>query len=168
MPEPRSRNGTKNKCRVIAPASECQREPRGFREKSLLPERTNACDSTRLSANVQVLKGYVIACSMLKKGNLANEGREKTSNRGYVQALSFVVELKRKGNLANEGGTEDFESRPHQALSLEWRMVERGKEMQEWNELKLPKAFFGYSRGGCQEGAQKRKAEKKERWKRHE
>ena len=39
---------------------------------------------------------------------------------------------------------EDFESRPHKAVSF---VVEREKEMQEWNEQKLPKASLGYSGG---------------------
>ena len=39
---------------------------------------------------------------------------------------------------------EDFESRPHQAVTF---VVERGKERQEWNERKLPKAPPGYSGG---------------------
>ena len=39
---------------------------------------------------------------------------------------------------------EDFESRPHRAVTFG---VERGKERQEWNEQKLPKALLGYSGG---------------------
>ena len=39
---------------------------------------------------------------------------------------------------------EDFESRPRKAVSF---VVERGKERQEWNEQKLPKALPGYSGG---------------------
>ena len=39
---------------------------------------------------------------------------------------------------------EDFESRPHKAVSL---VVERGKEIQEWNEQKLPKVLQVNSRG---------------------
>ena len=39
---------------------------------------------------------------------------------------------------------EDFESRPHKAVSF---LVEREKEMQEWNEQKLPKVLPGYSGG---------------------
>ena len=37
-----------------------------------------------------------------------------------------------------------FESRPHKAVSF---LMEREKEMQEWNEQKLPKALPGYSGG---------------------
>ena len=39
---------------------------------------------------------------------------------------------------------EDFESRPHTAVSF---VVEREKEIQEWNEQKLPKVLPGYSGG---------------------
>ena len=39
---------------------------------------------------------------------------------------------------------EDFESRPHKAVSF---VVEREKEIQEWNERKLPKVLPGYSGG---------------------
>ena len=39
---------------------------------------------------------------------------------------------------------EDFESRPHKAVPF---VVERGKEIQEWNEQKLPKVLPGYSGG---------------------
>ena len=39
---------------------------------------------------------------------------------------------------------EDFESRPHKAVSF---VVERGREIQEWNEQKLPKVLPGYSGG---------------------
>ena len=39
---------------------------------------------------------------------------------------------------------EDFESRLHKAVSF---VVEREKEMQEWNEQKLPKVLPGYSGG---------------------
>ena len=35
---------------------------------------------------------------------------------------------------------EDFESRPHKAITY---VVERGRERQEWNEQKLPKALLG-------------------------
>ena len=45
---------------------------------------------------------------------------------------------------------EDFESRPHNALSF---VVERDKEVQEWNEQKMPKAPPGHSGGSCQEEA---------------
>ena len=66
---------------------------------------------------------------------------------------------------------EDFESRPNKAVSI---LVESEKEMQGWNEQKLPKVLPGYSggrlpgrsikekdreewRGGCgQEGEGKR------------
>ena len=39
---------------------------------------------------------------------------------------------------------EDFEWRPHKAVSF---VVERDKEVQEWNEQKMPKALPGYGGG---------------------
>ena len=39
---------------------------------------------------------------------------------------------------------EDFESRPHKPVSFE---VEKGKEIQEWNEQKLTKVLPGYGGG---------------------
>ena len=54
---------------------------------------------------------------------------------------------------------EDFEARPHEAVSF---VVERGKEMQEWNEQKLPKMLLGYSGGRLPGRSTKRKAEDKE------
>ena len=66
-----------------------------------------------------------------------------------------------KGKISDMKVIEDFESRPHKAVAF---VVERGKERQEWNEQQLPKALPGFSGGRLrQEGAQKRKAEKKER-----
>ena len=51
---------------------------------------------------------------------------------------------------------EDFESRLHQAVSFP---VER--EMQEWNEQKLPKALPGYSGGRLSRKKHKRKRQKR-------
>ena len=47
---------------------------------------------------------------------------------------------------------EDFESRPHKAVSF---VVEREKEIQEWNEQKLPKVLPGYSGGRLPERSTK-------------
>ena len=55
---------------------------------------------------------------------------------------------------------EDFESRPHKAVSF---VVERGKEMQEWNEQKLPKLLLGYSGGRLPGRSTKERGWKKER-----
>ena len=49
-----------------------------------------------------------------------------------------------KGKISQMEVVEDFESRPHEAVSF---VVKREKEMQEWNEQKLPKVLPGYSRG---------------------
>ena len=48
------------------------------------------------------------------------------------------------GDKFSEMKVEDFESRPHEAASF---VVERHKEVQEWNEWKTPKALPGYSGG---------------------
>ena len=53
---------------------------------------------------------------------------------------------------------EDFESRLHQAVSCP---VEREREMQEWNEQKLPKALLGYSGGRLPRKKHKRKKQKR-------
>ena len=56
---------------------------------------------------------------------------------------------------------EDFESRTHKAVSF---VVERDKEVQEWNEQKMPQgASWLTVEAGCQEESQKKKAEKKRR-----
>ena len=47
-------------------------------------------------------------------------------------------------NLTDEGGGRLRVERPHKAVSF---VVERDKEIQEWNEQKLPKVLLGYSEG---------------------
>ena len=49
-----------------------------------------------------------------------------------------------RGKISQMKVVEDFESRPHKAVSF---VVEREKEMQEWNEQKLPKVLSCYSGG---------------------
>ena len=49
-----------------------------------------------------------------------------------------------EGNILQMDVVEGFESRPHKAVSF---VVEREKEMQEWNEQKLPKGLPGSSGG---------------------
>ena len=49
---------------------------------------------------------------------------------------------------------EDFEARLHKAVSF---VVEREKEMQEWNKQKLPKMLPGYSGGRLPEKSTKEK-----------
>ena len=63
-----------------------------------------------------------------------------------------------KGKVSQMEVVEDFESRPHIAVSF---VVKREKEMQEWNEQKLPKVFPGFS-GGRLSG----RSAKRERWRR--
>ena len=57
----------------------------------------------------------------------------------YVIACSSL-----KGISSNLKVIEDLESRPHKAVTF---LVELGKERQEWNEQKMPKALPGYSGG---------------------
>ena len=47
-----------------------------------------------------------------------------------------------KGEVSQMDVVEDFDSRPHKAMSFV-----REKEIQEWNEQKLPKVLSGYSGG---------------------
>ena len=49
-----------------------------------------------------------------------------------------------KGRISQMETVEDFESRPHKAVSF---VVRREKEIQEWNEQKLPRVLPGYSGG---------------------
>ena len=49
-----------------------------------------------------------------------------------------------RGKFSQMKVVEDSESRPHKAVSF---VVERDKEVQEWNEPKMPKALLGYSGG---------------------
>ena len=65
-----------------------------------------------------------------------------------------------KGQYSDMKVIEDFESRPHKVVTF---IVERGKERQEWNEQKLPKALPGHSRdmhGGRRRKKQTRAREK--------
>ena len=63
------------------------------------------------------------------------------------------------GKISQMEVVEDFESRLHRAVSFP---VEREREMQEWNEQKLPKALPGKSGGRLPRKKHKRKkAEKK-------
>ena len=49
-----------------------------------------------------------------------------------------------RGNISQTELVEDFGLRPHKAVSF---VVERDKEVQEWNEQKLPKPLPRYSGG---------------------
>ena len=62
---------------------------------------------------------------------------ERTYN--YVIACNSL-----KGKIAQMKVVEDFESRPHKAVLF---LVEREKEIQEWNEQKLPNVLPRYSGG---------------------
>ena len=64
-----------------------------------------------------------------------------------------------KGKISQMKVVEDFESRPHKAVSF---VVEREKELQEWGRS-CRRCCLVAVEEGCQEGAQKKKAEKKGR-----
>ena len=57
----------------------------------------------------------------------------------YVIACSSL-----EGIISDMQVIEDVETRPHKAITI---VVERGRERQEWNEQKLPKALPGHSGG---------------------
>ena len=64
---------------------------------------------------------------------------------GIERTYDYVVASGRpKGKFVQLEVVEDFESRRHKAVSF---MVERGKEMQEWNVQKLSKVLQGHSGG---------------------
>ena len=73
--------------------------------------------------------------STCRSKNAKGEWVEKVYD--YVIACSGL-----KGKISDMEVIEDFESRPHKAVAF---AVERGKEKQEWNQQKLPKALLGYS-----------------------
>ena len=82
--------------------------------------------------------------------------RSKSSEGEWVEKVFDNViacnSLKRK--ISQMKVVEDFESRPHEAVSF---VVDRGKEIQEWNEQKLPKVLLGYSGGRLPETSTKEK-----------
>ena len=67
---------------------------------------------------------------------------QKVSGSKGSMILSLRVTVRGKSSPMEV--VEDFESRPHKAVSF---LVESEKEMQEWNEQKLPTALPGYSGG---------------------
>ena len=76
----------------------------------------------------------------------ASTGRSKSAKGDCVEKVyDYVIacdSLERKISQMNV--VEDFESRPHKAVSF---VFKREKEIQEWNEQKLPKVLPGYSGG---------------------
>ena len=67
---------------------------------------------------------------------------QKVSGSKGSMILSLRVTV--RGKSSQMEVVEDFESRPHKAVSF---LVESEKEMQEWNEQKMPTALPGYSGG---------------------
>ena len=64
---------------------------------------------------------------------------------GPIRFTSTLLHVNRlKGKISQTEVMEDFESTPHKAVPC---VVGREKEMQEWNEQKLPKVLPGYSGG---------------------
>ena len=106
-------------------ACDANMSPEDFEEKNL--------SFRREQMYVMAPEGVSTCRSRSAKG----EGRRKAYD--YVTACSSL-----KGRLSDMQVTEDFESRPHKAVTF---VVKRGKEKQEWNEQKMPKALPGYSGG---------------------
>ena len=77
--------------------------------------------------------------------------KEKWIEKVY-DSVTACNSLKRK--ISQMEVTEDLESRPHKAFFF---LVERGKEIQEWSEEKLPKVLPGYSGGKVARKKRKRK-----------
>ena len=73
----------------------------------------------------------------------------------YVTACSSL-----KGQISNMKVTEEFESRLHKAVTF---VVERGKERQEWNEQKLPKAAWLQWRQAARKKHTRKRQERKTR-----
>ena len=90
----------------------------------------------------------------LRADRKAQEGEWIERTNDYVIGSGCL-----KGKILEMEVVEDFESRPHKAVSF---MVEREKEIREWNGEKMPKVLPG-KRGMLQEEAQKRKAKQKGR-----
>ena len=92
--------------------------------------------------------------STCRSKNVKGDWIEKVYD--YVIACNSL-----KGEISKMKVVEDFESRPHEAVIF---AVERGRERQEWNEQKnCRRRCLDTVEEGCHEGAQKRRAEKKER-----
>ena len=92
----------------------------------------------------------------------ASTCRSKSAKGEWVEKVyDYVIACNSlKGKISQMKVMEDFESRPHEAVSF---VVERGKEIQEWNEQKLPKALPGYSGGRLPGRRKERKAETKKK-----
>ena len=86
--------------------------------------------------------------------------RSKSAKGQWIEKIYDVIAWNSfYGKISQMEVVEDFESRPHKAASF---VVEREKEMQEWNEQKMPKALPGYS-GGKLPGRSKKKRKRRRR-----
>ena len=73
----------------------------------------------------------------------ASTSRSKGSKGEWIErTYDCVIRVTASGKSSQMKVVEDFESRPHKAVSF---VVERDKEIQEWNEQKLPEVLPGYS-----------------------
>ena len=72
--------------------------------------------------------------------------RSRSAKGEWVEKVydCVIASSSLKGSISDMQVVESFESRPHKAVTF---VVKRGKERQEWNEQKLPKALPGYSGG---------------------
>ena len=76
----------------------------------------------------------------------ASTCRSKGAKGEWIEKVyDYVIVCKSlKGNISQMKVVEGFELMPHKTVSF---VVEREKEIQEWNEQKLPKVLPGYSGG---------------------
>ena len=94
--------------------------------------------------------------------------RSRSAKREWVEKVYYYVTAcsSLKGRISDMQVIEDFESRPRKAVTF---VVGKGKERQEWNEQKLPKASPGYSGGRLpgrnteEKGREEREEEKEQR-----
>ena len=93
----------------------------------------------------------------------ASTCRSKSAKGEWIEKVcdNVIACNSLKGKISQMGVMEDFESRPHKTVSF---FVERDKEVQEWNEQKLPKMLPGYNvEAGCQAEKKRRKRRTVER-----
>ena len=94
---------------------------------------------------------------MLRK-KLPRAGQKVRKENELKRFTTKLLRVRASKKILQMEVEEDFESSPHKALSF---VVEREKEMQEWNEQKLPKVLPRYS-GGRLPGRSREEGEKEE------
>ena len=84
----------------------------------------------------------------------ASTCRSKGAKAGWIEKVNDHALPCDGPKKISQMEVEDFVSRPHKAVFF---LDDRGKEMQEWNEQKLPKALLGYSGGRLPRRSRKQK-----------